>query len=82
MIGLPCAYLMRNNRAAFGHVVAPPTRGLELENGAEAGANYGSTSIVTALQWTTVYVIASEIPDVAPGSTPIAFGNWKRVFLI
>jgi HK97 family phage major capsid protein len=24
----------------------------------------------------------SQIPDVAPGSTPIAFGNWKRAYLI
>jgi HK97 family phage major capsid protein len=25
-------------------------------------------------------VIASQIPDVAPGATPIAFGNWKAAY--
>lgn len=27
-------------------------------------------------------VIATQMPDVAPGSTPIAYGNWKEVYLI
>lgn len=27
-------------------------------------------------------VIASQMPDVAPGATPIALGNWKRAYTI
>lgn len=27
-------------------------------------------------------VIATQMPDVAPGSTPVAYGNWKEVYLI
>jgi HK97 family phage major capsid protein len=27
-------------------------------------------------------VIASQMPDVAPGSTPIAFGNWKHAYRV
>jgi HK97 family phage major capsid protein len=27
-------------------------------------------------------VIASQMPDVAPGSTPVAFGDWKRAYTI
>lgn len=26
--------------------------------------------------------VVSQMPDVAPGSTPIAFENWKRTYLI
>ena len=26
--------------------------------------------------------IATQMPDIAPGSTPIAFGNWKRTYTI
>jgi HK97 family phage major capsid protein len=27
-------------------------------------------------------VIVSQLPDVAPGSTPIAFGNWKEAYTV
>jgi len=26
--------------------------------------------------------IASQMPDVAPGATPVAFGNWQRVYMV
>jgi HK97 family phage major capsid protein len=26
--------------------------------------------------------IVTQLPDIAPGSTPIAFGNWKRTYMI
>ena len=26
--------------------------------------------------------IVTQFPDIAPGSTPIAFGNWKRVYMV
>jgi HK97 family phage major capsid protein len=26
--------------------------------------------------------IASQMPDVSPGSTPIAFGNWERAYTV
>jgi HK97 family phage major capsid protein len=26
--------------------------------------------------------IVSQMPDVAPGSTPIAFGDWRRTYMI
>ena len=26
--------------------------------------------------------IASQMPDVAPGSTPVAFGNWQKTYTI
>jgi HK97 family phage major capsid protein len=27
-------------------------------------------------------VIATGMPDVAPGATPIAFGNWKQAYMV
>jgi HK97 family phage major capsid protein len=27
-------------------------------------------------------IIASEMPDVASGATPIAYGNWKKAYTI
>jgi HK97 family phage major capsid protein len=37
------------------------------------------------LQWTLLgwpVRIASQMPDVAPGSTPIVFGNWRETYMI
>jgi HK97 family phage major capsid protein len=30
----------------------------------------------------TPVIIASQMPDVAPGATPVAFGNWKEAYTI
>jgi HK97 family phage major capsid protein len=27
-------------------------------------------------------VIANQLPDVAPGATPIAYGNWKQAYMV
>jgi len=27
-------------------------------------------------------VIASQMPDMAPGSTPIAYGNWRQAYTV
>jgi HK97 family phage major capsid protein len=26
--------------------------------------------------------IVTQMPDIAPGNTPVAFGNWKRTYMI
>jgi len=61
------------------------TAGLLFSMSDAAGRPIMMQSPANPLQWTLLgwpIKIASQMPDVGPGSTPIAFGNWKSVYLI
>ena len=68
------SYLMNQNTFALGLTMSDATgRPLMIASPTEAGTFLVNGSPVK---------IATQMPDVTPGATPVAFGNWKEVYML
>lgn len=67
-----CTYLMNQRTFALLLTMSDPNGRPMISNFGTMGFSFCGSPIQ----------IVSQMPDVAPGATPVAFGNWKRVYMI
>lgn len=68
-----------------GYLMNQNTAGLLFTMSDAAGRPIMLQSPSNPVQWTLLgwpVRIATQMPDVAPGATPIAFGNWRETYMI